>query len=260
MSDSEAVLFHQEDAVALITLNRPEALNAIDGDMRRALRDVLQRVAQEPSIRVLVLTGNGRFFSAGADLKSERPSAAETRALLLDEYGPGLRAIAEMAKPAIAALNGPAVGIGLAYALVCDLLVMAEGAYLQAPFSNISLLPDGGLSWLLPRALGYARAYQFVAEAEQLSAPRCLELGLVNRLAAEERVLSEAMQWARALCERAPLALAVAKQAMRRNAAESYAASLEVEASLQGPLVDSADCQEGFRAFVERREPKFRGV
>jgi len=259
MSDSQSVLFRQEGAVARITLNRPEILNAIDGEMRLALRDALESVAREASVRAVVLTGSGRFFSAGADLKAARPSAESTTRLLLEEYGPGLRAIAEMPKPVIAALNGPAVGIGLAYALASDLIVMAENAYLQAPFIKLNLLPDGGLSWMLPRALGYQRAFEFVADAQELTADRALALGVVNRVVADDRVVPEAEDWARALCARAPLGLAAAKQALRRNATESYAGSIEVEARLQGPLVESDDAKEGIAAFREHREPRFRG-
>ena len=259
MSSSDTVLFQRLGAVVRITLNRPEALNAIDEEMRLALRDVLQAVAADESTRAVVITGSGRFFSAGADLKASRPSAEETTRLLLEEYGPGLCAIAEMPKPVIAALNGPAVGIGLAFALTSDLIVMAESAYLQAPFVRIGLLPDGGLSWILPRTLGYQRAFEFVADAQAITADRALELGLVNRVVDDNRVLSEAEGWADALCARAPLGLAAAKQALRRNAALDHEGSLRIEAHLQGPLIETDDCEEGFKAFVEQREPRFRG-
>jgi len=259
MSSDETVLFQRQGAVARITLNRPDVLNAIDDEMRLALRDSLQSVAADESTRVVVITGSGRFFSAGADLRASRPSAENTTRLLLEEYGPGLRAIAEMPKPVIAALNGPAVGIGLAYALASDLIVMAESAYLQAPFIKLSLLPDGGLSWMLTRALGYQRAFEFVADAQSLAAARALELGLVNRVVKDERVLSEAAAWADSLCTRAPLGLAAAKQALRRHATLDYVGSMESEARLQGPLVETDDCREGFDAFIEHREPRFKG-
>lgn len=259
MSGSETVLFQRLGAVARITLNRPEALNAIDEEMRLALRDELQSVAADESVRAVVVTGSGRFFSAGADLKASRPSAEDTTRLLLEEYGPALHAIAAMPKPVIAALNGPAVGIGLAFALTSDLVVMAQSAYLQAPFIKIGLLPDGGLSWILPRALGYPRAFEFVVDAQSIAADRALELGLVNRVVNDDSVLSEAQDWAHALCARAPLGLAAAKQALRRHAASGHEQSLRTEALLQGPLIETDDCEEGFKAFVEQREPRFRG-
>ena len=259
MSSSETVLLQQDGAVARVTLNRPDVLNAIDEEMRVALRDVLQSLSEQTAIRAVVLTGSGRFFSAGADLKAERPTAENTTRLLMEEYGPGLRAIAEMPKPVIAALNGPAVGIGLAYVLASDLIVMAQDAFLQAPFIKLNLLPDGGLSWLLPRALGHQRAFEFVAEAQSYASDRALELGLVNRVVPNARVVEEAEDWARSLCDRAPLGLAAAKKALRLNVTETYAGSIETEARLQGPLVETDDSQEGFAAFVERREPRFRG-
>ena len=260
MSSSETVLYQRLDAVVRITLNRPDALNAIDEEMRVALRDVLQAAAADESVRAVIITGSGRFFSAGADLKASRPSAEETTRLLLEEYGPGLLAIADMPKPVIAALNGPAVGIGLAFALTSDLIVMAESAYLQAPFVRIGLLPDGGLSWILPRTLGYQRAFEFVADAQAITADRALELGLVNRVVKDEHVASEAEDWAHSLCARAPLGLAGAKRALRRSAHSDHEGSLRTEAILQGPLIETDDCQEGFEAFVEQREPRFRGT
>ncbi len=260
MSSPSTVSYEQRGAVARITLDRPDALNAIDEAMRLALREVLLSVAADESVRAVVLTGAGRFFSAGADLKATRPSAADTTRWLLEEFGPGLRAIVEMPKPVLAALNGPAVGIGLAFALASDLIVMARSAYLQAPFIKLGLLPDGGLTWMLPRLLGYQRAFQFAAEAEALAAGRALELGLVNRVVEDERVVAEAEAWADALCARAPLGLAATKAALRRNATVDYAGSLEIEARLQGPLLETADCKEGFDAFIEGREPRFRGA
>ena len=130
---------------------------------------------------------------------------------------------------------------------------------LLSQFIKLSLLPDGGLSWMLPRLLGYQRAFEFVADAQVIAADRALELGLVNRVVKDERVLAEAEGWASSLCTRAPLGLAAAKQALRGNATLDFAASMEAEARLQGPLLETDDCREGFDAFIEQREPRFRG-
>ena len=259
MSSTDSVIADRVGTTALIKLNRPDVLNAFDADMRSTLRDSLIAAGDDDGVRAVVLTGQGRLFSAGADLKAGLPNAAQAHSQLLEEYGPALTVIAEMPKPVIAALDGPAVGIGLAFALICDLRVMAESAYLQAPFNDIGLLPDGGLTWLLPRLLGYGRAYEFVAESRKLDAAQCLDLGLVNRVVVDGRAMPEALAWAEALAQRPALALAATKKAMRTALCTTYAQTLITEAELQGPLVESQDCAEGIAAFVEKRPPKFSG-
>lgn len=259
MTSTDSVITDRVGTTALIKLNRPDVLNAFNDEMRGALRDALLAVDNDASVRVVVLAGEGRLFSSGADLKAGLPDGARAQLQLLEEYNPALTAIAEMPKPVIAALDGPAVGIGLAYALVCDLRVMAESAYFQAPFNDIGLLPDGGLSWLLPRSLGYGRAFEFVAESGKLHAARCLELGLVNRVVTDGHAVAEALAWADTLAQRPALALAATKKAMRAAMSSTYAQALVTEAELQGPLVDSQDCAEGIAAFIEKRPPKFSG-
>jgi len=257
MSESGPVIVERNDAVALIELNRPAVLNAFDRELRCQLRDALQALGNDAAVRAVVLTGASGAFSSGADLKAEPPVAGQTRQQLLEEYGPGLVAIADMPKPVIAAVDGPAVGIGLAYALVCDLRVMGESAYLQAPFNQIGLLPDGGLSWLLPRLLGYAHAFEFVVEAAKLSAAECLALGVANRVVADGSAKAAALAWAHALAARPARAVAATKRALRAALASDYAAAIAAEAELQAPLVDSDDFREGVTAFREKRSPRF---
>jgi len=259
MSQTASVIVERSGRVAVLKLNRPEVLNAFDAQMRCTCRDRLRELASDEQIRAVVIAGEGRLFSSGADLKAGVPSAAGTSSQLLDEYGPGLRAIVDMPKPVIAALEGPAVGIGLAYALTCDLRVMAESAYLQAPFNDIGLMPDGGLSWLLPTSMGYARAFELVADSRQLSAAECLALGLVNRVVADGTALEQACAWAAALAERPALALAATKKAMRQALSSAHERILRAEAELQAALVQSADCAEGIAAFRDKRKPTFTG-
>jgi len=259
MTGSDSVITDRVGTTALIKLNRPDVLNAFDAEMRCALRDALDNVGEDADVRVVVLTGEGRLFSAGADLKAGLPNAEQAHVQLLEEYGPALTSIANMPKPVIAALDGSAVGIGLAFALICDLRVMAESAYLQAPFNDIGLLPDGGLTWLLPRFLGYGRAFEFVAESGKLGASRSLELGLVNRIVADGHATTEALAWADALARRPALALAASKKAMRAALGSTYAQAIATEAELQAPLVASQDCAEGIAAFLEKRRPQFSG-
>jgi 2-(1,2-epoxy-1,2-dihydrophenyl)acetyl-CoA isomerase len=164
-----------------------------------------------------------------------------------------------MKQPVIAAIGGSAAGIGLSFALTCDLLVMADNAFLLSPFTTISLVPDGGLNWQLVRQLGYRRAFQLSVESERITADRCVELGLANKSVPAESLMEEAMKWAHSLAERAPLSLAATKKAMRYAMDNSWASSYDVEAPLQKELRNSEDCAEGVKAFFEKRKAKFKG-
>lgn len=253
------VQYERQGQVATITLNRPESLNSFNQEMRADLVDATTRARHDDDVRVVVLTGAGRCFSAGADLKQGFRDGAAVQQALVEEYKPSLMNLHEMQKPVIAAVNGFAAGIGLSYALVCDLVVMGEGAFLLSPFSTIGLIPDGGATWLLARSLGHRRAYQMAAEAERLPAAKCLELGLANRVVADAQVLAEATGWAAALAQRAPLALARTKQALHQALRTDYGNAIDGEAALQKLCIDSADSREGIAAFLEKRQPVFHG-
>jgi 2-(1,2-epoxy-1,2-dihydrophenyl)acetyl-CoA isomerase len=165
-----------------------------------------------------------------------------------------------MSQPVIAAVNGSAAGIGLSYALSCDLMIMADNAFLLSPFTTISLVPDGGLNWLLVRQLGYRRAFQLSVEAERVPAARCVELGLANRAVPADELMDEALKWAHSLAERAPLSLAATKKSMRHAASGSWASTFDIEAGLQDKLKNSQDCAEGIAAFFEKRKANFKGL
>lgn len=258
MSDLETVRYRRDDAVAIITIWRPDAMNSFNTLLRRDLLTAFQRAAKDEAVRIVVLAGEGRSFSAGADLKdisSDKP----VDEILQQEYRPVLECIATLRQPVIAAVGGSAAGIGMSFALACDLLVMGDNAFLMSAFSNISLLPDGGLNWFLVRQLGYRRAYQAAIEAERIGAARCLELGLANRVVPAASLMDETLAWARQLAERAPLSLAATKQAMRHAVAHDWASTFDVEAPLQRKLRTSQDCAEGVRAFFEKRKPEFKG-
>ena len=254
---SDIVRYDQHGAVAVITLHRPESMNAFDTDLRAAVVEAFARAHDDESVRAVVFTGEGRCFSAGADLKAgiER----DVREILESEYRPVQEAIASIPKPVIAAVPGSAAGIGFSMALQCDLLIMADNAFLLSPFTTISLVPDGGLNWLLVRQLGYRRAFQLSVESERIPAARCVELGLANKAVPAEQLQAAALEWAEALTQRAPLSLAATKKAMRFAADNDWASSYSLEADLQGQLLGTEDNREGIQAFLEKRAPKFTG-
>jgi 2-(1,2-epoxy-1,2-dihydrophenyl)acetyl-CoA isomerase len=256
---TDSVRYEQRDSVAIISLNRPDALNGFTTELRSDLHAALASAGDDASVRVVVLTGEGRCFSAGADLKAGFDGTRGVESQLQDEYRPSLEAIAALPKPVIAAVNGFAAGIGLSFALQCDLVMMAEDAFLLSPFTTISLVPDGGANWMLVRQLGYHRAYELSIESSRIAASRCVELGLANRTAPAESLVADAVAWGAELAKRAPLSLAATKQAMRFAMDNDWGASFDLEASLQKDLLASDDAREGVAAFFEKRAPEFKG-
>ncbi len=259
MSGYETVQYGQDGAVATITIFRPDAMNSFNTELRKDLLTAFEKAAGDESVRVVILTGEGRSFSAGADLKGSLSSDRPVEQQLQEEYRPVLECIAEMKQPIIAAVGGSAAGIGMSFALACDLLVMADDAFLLSPFTTISLVPDGGLNWLLVHQIGYRRAFQLSIESERISAQRCVELGLANKSVPADALMKETLKWAHAIAERAPLSLAATKKAMRHAASNSWASTFDVEAPLQKALRQSEDCEEGIKAFFEKRKASFKG-
>lgn len=248
----------RSDAVVLIALNRPQSLNAFNADMRRDLLDAVTRASADAAVRVFIVTGEGRGFSAGADV-TDVSGTRTVEDVLNAEYGAFLSVIQACDKPVIAAINGPAAGIGMTLALTCDLRVMAEDAYLMSAFSNIGLVPDGGLSWLLTQEIGYARAYQLAVEAEKIPAKRCLDLGLVNRVVPTTDVVANAVEWTRSIAERAPIAMNLTKRSFRAAAQQGLRNAMALEAMLQKTAIASEDCREGVMALMQKRKPQFKG-
>lgn len=255
---SDIVDYKQQGAVATITLSRPDAMNAFTRELSNDLQLALEQAAGDETVRVIVLTGEGRCFSAGADLKS----GLEGRSVfgkLHYEYRPVFSAVATMSKPVIAAVPGSAAGIGMSLALHCDLLVMTNNAFLLSPFTTISLVPDGGLNWLLVRQLGYRRAFQLSVESERIPADRCVELGLANKAVPAEELQQVAFEWAEMLSKRAPRSLEATKKVMRHAMDNDWASTFNMEADWQQALAGSEDNIEGVAAFFEKRDPIFKG-
>ena len=254
---SDIVKFEKQGAVAIITLNRPESMNAFDTALRADVVAAFERAAADDGVRAVIFTGEGRCFSAGADLKAGIDRDVET--ILQSEYRPVQEIIAALPKPVIAAVPGSAAGIGLSMALQCALLIMADNAFLLSPFTTISLVPDGGLNWLLVRQLGYRRAFQLSVESERIPAERCVELGLANQAVPADELQDAALEWAQAIAKRAPLSVAATKKVMRFAADKGWSEAYDMEAKLQGELLGSKDNKEGIDAFFEKRDPNFKG-
>ena len=261
MSNYNTVLVERADGVAVVSLNRPESLNSFNAELRRELRSAVREVNDDPAVQVVVLTGAGRAFCAGADLSesAENPADFRVEDQLNGEYKPILLEINGAPKPWIAAVNGAAAGIGSAFAMNCDLSVMAEDAYLYQAFAAIGLVPDGGATWHLARALGRQRAYEVIVSGEKVRAQKCLDWGLCNRVVPAADLMQQTLAWARELAAKSPLALRYAKQALNGAMENSVAQTISDEGRLQHLCVTSADAAEGIAAFIEKRTPRWRG-
>lgn len=261
-SEVMAVLLEERlGAVALLRLNRPEALNALDSELVRALGDGLERVTADAGVRAVVLTGEGGAFSSGADLKEALRNLDAGAALgeRLESFQRSVKLIARAPQPVIAAVDGAAVGFGADLALSCDLRLLSERAYFQEKFVGIGLMPDGGGTFHLPRLLGLGRALELLLLGEKVEAGRAVELGLALRVVPSGRLVAEALALAQSLAEGPPLALASIKRATRASLEGSLDEALAREASGQAELLRSADLREGVLAWKERRKPRFTG-
>ena len=254
----ETVKYEIIGAVALISFNRPEVRNAFDAKMTEDILEALRTAKEEKSVRAIVLTGEGLSFSAGADLSARDNKWSDTEMALNEGYLPSLKEIMQMPKPVISAVNGAAAGIGSAYAMACDLTVMAEDSYILQAFSNIGLIPDGGANWFLTNTVGYKLAYQIAIEGERIDSNRCLELGLANKVTSSDNLIQEAMNWAEKLSLRSSQSLRLTKKIMREALDSSYDDIYRLEAEIQNTLTGSEDNIEGITAFMEKRTPNFK--
>lgn len=245
-------------AVAVMTLNRPEALNAVDDAMLEGMADVVAEIrARGTDVRCFLITGAGRGFCSGADLV-ERARRAGNR--LRDAYHPILLEWRDLPMPIVAAVNGPAAGIGMSFALMGDIICASKNAYFLQAFARVGLVPDGGATFMLPRRIGWGRAMELSLLAERLNAERAFEWGLVNRLYDDNDALMDgAMQIADKLAA-GPKSLGMIRRAYWSSWDSAYEQQLDLEARLQASASQTHDAAEGSRAFRERRDPKFTGT
>jgi len=255
------VKVENEGGVGWIRLNRPEKMNAIGALTRKQLAEAIKQAERDDSVRVVVLTGSGRAFSSGADVTEMSNDGGmhtpeEVGNILRDEYMPMLVRLRTMPKPVIAAMNGPAVGIGASYALACDIRVATPEAYLMEAFVNIGLAPDGGVSWLLPRLAGTGVAYEMFFSGKPLAAADAHRLGVINRLVPAERLEEEVRDLANQLAAQPPQAMAAAKRAVNNALNSTYEEAMEFESYLQEAQAGSQEFVDGVQAFLARRAKK----
>ena len=248
------------DAVATITLDRPDALNALTVSLKEELLATFDRIARDPAIRAVVLTGAGRAFCAGQDLRERlEPDATPLADEIRVRYNPLIRAMVGLEKPIVGAINGVAAGAGASLAFACDLRVAAEGASFLLGFAQVGLVPDSGATWLLPRLVGGAKAAELALLGEPLGALDAERFGLVARVVPPDALLAEAGTVAGRLAAAPPRALALTKRALAMSWDATLDAQLETEAVLQSEAGATADHAEGIAAFLERRPPRFTG-
>lgn len=245
------------DSVGTITLSRPKSLNAFNRELRLALLEAAKELEAADQVRVIILSGEGRSFCAGADL-SEPPDRPVDEQLL-EEYTPFLEAIAQSRKIWIASLEGPAAGIGSALACNCDYVFMAEDAYMYLAFAAIGLVPDGAATWHMLNAMGYHRAFETIVEGRKISAQECLAVGLANAVVPTSELHQYSLDRAGRLAEGAPLAQASAKRLLRQVGAMSMREAIEAEANQQLALTQSEDFANAVKAFFEKKKPVFTG-
>src|SRR5437899_1101233 len=250
-----------EGGLGLIRFNRPEKMNAIGALTRQQLGDAIKQAERDDAVRVVVLTGSGRAFCSGADV-TEMVQGGGMRTpedvgnVLRNEYMPMLMRLRTMPKPVIAAMNGPAVGIGASYALACDIRIATPAAYLLEAFVNIGLAPDGGVSWLLPRLAGTGVAYEMFFSGKPLQAADAHRLGVINRIVPAERLEEEVRELANHLAAQPRQAMAGAKRAVNHALESSFEQALEFESYLQEAQASSDEFAEGVQAFLARRSKK----
>jgi 2-(1,2-epoxy-1,2-dihydrophenyl)acetyl-CoA isomerase len=263
VASHETVDVTKDGSAARILLNRPEALNAWNEQFGRDLLDAVTSLGDDDSVRAVLVTGAGRGFSSGADLKEQRGSGEDglpdLSARLKEIYHPIITGLREMPKPVVAAVNGPAVGIGCSLALAADLIVAAESAYFLLAFVNIGLVPDGGSTAFIPARIGYARAAEMAILGERVPAAQALDWGLVNQVVPDDELEATSTALLERLANGPTRSYAGSKRLLNRRVYADLAGQLEAEADAQKGQGQSKDFIEGVIAFAEKRPPAFTG-
>jgi len=257
---SESIQIKNKGAVRYITLNRPEAFNSFDRVMGRAFQEELDKAASDDSVRCIVITGEGRAFCAGQDLKEVTAPDAPNFKIIVDEtYNASIRRICAMRKPIVAAVNGVAAGAGANIALACDLTIATDSASFIQAFSKIGLIPDSGGTWWLPRLVGMQRAKALAFFGEKLSARDAVDMGLIYKSVNDEQFHTEIEAISTKLASMPTFAIGLTKAAFHKGMNSNLDEQLDRELDYQFRAADSDDYSEGVAAFLEKRTPKFTG-
>ena len=258
----QTIVYKKEGALARLTLNRPEAANAMNLQLMQELADIANRCEEDADIRAILITGNGRFFSAGGDLASFANDLDELPVLLkqLTMYlHTAISRFARMNAPVIAAVNGPAAGAGMSLACACDLVLVAESASFTMAYTAAGLSPDGSSSWYLPRRIGELRARELMLTNRKLSATEAVEWGLANRAVKDEELLEEAVKLATTLARGPTLSYGQVKTLLNDSFTHGLETQMEMESRGMAASTRSSDATEGVTAFLNKRKPEFQG-
>ncbi|MBT2398151.1 enoyl-CoA hydratase-related protein [Streptomyces sp. ISL-100] len=264
---ADTVLYEVTDGLATITINRPDAMNAMNTEAKVALRDAVQAAAADPAVRAVLLTATGRAFCVGQDLKEHISSLAadresgsgQTMSTVREHYNPIVRALTEMPKPVVAGVNGVAAGAGAGFAFAADYRVVADTAAFNTSFAGVALTADSGVSWTLPRLIGQSRAADLLLFPRSISAQEAFDLGIANKLVPAADLAAEAAAVARTLAAGPTLAYAALKESLAYGAGHTLGETLEKEDELQAKAGASQDHTIAVQAFIAKEKPQYVG-
>ncbi|MGW0531752.1 2-cyclohexenylcarbonyl CoA isomerase [Streptomyces sp. NPDC003032] len=264
---ADSVLYEVSDGLATITINRPEAMNAMNTEAKVALREAVRAAAADAAVRAVLLTATGRAFCVGQDLKEHigflaadrEAGTGQTMSTVKEHYNPIVRTLTGMPKPVVAGVNGVAAGAGLGFALAADYRVVADTARFNTSFAGVALTADSGVSWTLPRVVGPGRAADLLLFPRNITAQEAYDLGIANKVVPSDELAAEAVKVARTLAEGPTLAYAALKESLGYAAEHSLDDALDKEEELQGRAGASQDHSIAVQAFIAKEKPKYLG-
>ncbi len=253
------ILFEEKDNLLIISLNRPDVYNAFNSEMLSELQDAFKKAGEMENVRCVILTGTGKAFCSGQDLKDFNEKKLTFKEALEQKYNPLIKNIAYMPKPVICAINGVAAGAGLSLSLACDYRIASESASLIEVFINVGLVPDSGSAFFLPRIVGYAKAFEMCATGDKVTAAEAKEIGLVNKVVSGKLLMKSALAVAKNFASRPTKAIGMIKDLMNRSFELSLDQILQLEGDHQETAGNTEDFKEGIASFLEKRKPLFKG-